>query len=332
MRAAEFGDGGKARAIYATDGERELLVPIIRRGVDADCWDAVSPYGYGGPVYTDDFSRDFIDAALRAIVKRLHETGCVSWFIRLHPLLNADWESSVGALVEQGMTVSIDLTKSDEEHWREMRTDHRRNIAKALRAGVTTHIDRDFDALPTFIRLYNETMRRLGAAPSYFFDERYYYALVAEAGANLRLFVAEEAGEIIGATLFSVAWDAGILQYYLVGTDQRYQHRYPSKVMTHAARNWGRERGLKRLHLGGGVGGSSLDSLFRFKRGFSPDTHVFKTQRVVVHPERYVRLCGGDESVLSDLEGYFPAYRRDTADAVDGGVEETLAASGACSR
>lgn len=332
MRASEFSDGGKARAVYATDGQSELLVPIIRRQVDAEGWDAVSPYGYGGPIFSEATSSDFIDEALRAIVGRLRKTGCISWFIRLHPLLNADWQSSVGEIVEQGMTVSIDLTKTEEEHWRETRINHRRNIVKAVKAGVTVHIDRDFVALPTFIRLYNETMRRLGAEPSYFFDERYYHALVAEAGANLRLFVAKEAGEIIGATLFSVAWEAGIIQYHLVGTDQRYQHRYPSKVIAQAARNWGRDRGLKRLHLGGGVGGSSADSLFNFKRGFSPDTHVFKTQRVVVHPERYVRLCDGDESVLSDLKGYFPAYRRDIADALDDGVEETLAASEACSR
>lgn len=332
IRAAEFGDGGKARSVYATDGEQELLVPIICRKVDAEAWDAVSPYGYGGPIVGDDVSRDFIDAALRAIVDRMREAGCVSWFIRMHPLLNPDWQSSVGEVVEQGMTVSIDLTKTEDEHWHETRRGHRKNIVKAVEAGVTVRIDRDFDALSTFVRLYGQTMRRLGAAPSYFFDERYYYALVAETGANLKLFVAEEAGEVIGATLFSVAWGTGIMQAHLFGMDQRYLHRQPYKVITHAARSWGRERGLKRLHLGGGLGGVSSDSLFSFKKGFSPDTHVFRTQRVIVHPERYVSLCGGDESVLSDMKGYFPTYRREPAIAGDDGVGDELAALEVCSR
>ncbi|WP_224002740.1 GNAT family N-acetyltransferase [Cupriavidus pinatubonensis] len=332
MRAAEFGDGGKARAVYATNGEQELLVPIIRRRVDAEGWDAVSPYGYGGPIVSDDVSRKFIDAALRAIVDRLRETGCISWFIRLHPLLNAEWQSSVGQVVEQGKTVSIDLTKSEEAHWRETRRGHRKNIVRAMAEGVTVRIDRDFDDLSTLIRLYSDTMRRLEAAPSYYFDERYYHALVTEIGANLRLFVAEEAGGIIGATLFSVAWDTGIMQAHLFGMDEQYLHRHPYKVITHAARNWGREQGLKRLHLGGGVGGSSSDSLFNFKHGFSPDTHVFRTQRVIVDSKRYMSLCGGDDSVLSDMTGYFPAYRRDSVATRVGGVGEALAKTELCSR
>ena len=326
MRAAEFGDSGKARALYATDGEHELLVPIIRRHVDAQAWDAVSPYGYGGPIASDGVSRDFIDEALRAIVERLRETGCVSWFIRLHPLLNADWQSSVGDVVEQGLTVSVDLAKSEAQHWSETRRSHRQNIVRAVKAGVTVRIDRDVDALPTFVRLYNQTMRRVDAAPSYCFDERYYEVLVAETGANLRLFLAEEAGEIIGATLFSVAWGSGIMQAHLFGMDQRYLHRQPCKVIIQAARNWGRERGLKRLHLGGGVGGSPSDSLFNFKKGFSPDTHVFRTQRVIVDPQRYVALCGGDASTLSDTSGYFPAYRRHNAAAEDRAGDELRAA------
>lgn len=331
MRAAEFGDGGKARAVYATDGEQELLVPIIRRQVDAEAWDAVSPYGYGGPIVSHGVPRDFIDAALSAIVDRLRETGCVSWFIRLHPLLNADWQSSVGEVVEQGMTVSVDLAKSEAQHWRETRRSHRQNIVRAAEAGVTVRIDRDVDALPIFVRLYNQTMRRLDAAPSYCFDERYYEVLVAETGANLRLFLAEEAGQIIGATLFSVAWGAGIMQAHLFGMDQRYLHRHPCKIITQAARNWGRERGLKRLHLGGGVGGSPSDSLFNFKKGFSPDTHVFRTQRVIVDPPRYMALCGGNASTLSDMRGYFPAYRRHVG-AAQGGVGDDLCAAEACPR
>ncbi|KAF7961601.1 GCN5 family acetyltransferase [Cupriavidus sp. UYMU48A] len=332
MRAAEFGDSGKARGLYATDGEQELLMPIIRRHVDAEGWDAVSPYGYGGPVVSDDVSRDFVEAAMRAIVERLRETGCISWFIRLHPLLNAHWRSAMGEVVEQGMTVSVDLTKSADAHWRETRRGHRHDIVKAIEAGVTVRVDHDGSALPTFVRLYNQTMRRVDAAPSYCFDERYYRVLMAETGANLRLFLAEEAGQVIGATLCSVAWDAGIMQAHLFGMDHHYLHRQPSKIITHIARSWGRERGLKRLHLGGGVGGSSADSLFNFKKGFSSDTHVFRTQRVIVDPQRYVALCGGDKSVLADMKGFFPAYRRRAGTAGDGRVGDDLAEVEACRR
>ncbi|GAB3106025.1 hypothetical protein GCM10027081_38290 [Cupriavidus yeoncheonensis] len=325
MRAAEFGDGGKACAVYATDGENELLVPIIRREVDAGGWDAVSPYGYGGPAVSDAVSQDFLDQAMAAIVNRLREAGCISWFIRLHPLLNVDWHSAVGELVEQGRTVSIDLAKTAEEHWQETCSSHRRNIRKSLEAGVTARIDQDFEAMPTFIKLYRQSMERLDAADYYHFDDRYYEALTGGLGASLKLFVAEEGGAIIAAALVTVARAAGIIQAHLYGMDERYAHRQPQKIITHAVRAWGRESGLKRFHLGGGVGGSSSDSLFHFKKGFSPDTHAFRTHRVIVHPEKYLTLCGGDRSVLSDMTRYFPAYRREAATVDAGGGSEALA-------
>ena len=325
MRAAEICDSGTALSVYATDGEQEMLVPIIRRNVGAQGWDAISPYGYGGPIASESASQDFTERAMLAIVARLREAGCISWFIRLHPLLNTDWRCSVGKVVDQGKTVSIDLTKTEEEHWRETSRSHRRNIVKAMEAGVTVRIDQDLAAMATFVELYNRTMDRLGASHYYKFDERYYCALVAGLGQDLKLFIAEEAGTIIAATLFTVARDAGIMQAHLFGMDERYFHRQPYKIITHVARNWGRTHGLRRLHLGGGVGGSSSDSLFSFKKGFSPDTHEFRTQRVIVRPERYLALCGGDRSVLADVRHYFPAYRREAATA--GGDGEVLANS-----
>lgn len=307
--AAERSDHGSAAAVWVTDGTHELLVPLVRRPLDCGSWDATSAYGYGGPVLSSDAPARFADDALGAAIALLREHGCVSWFIRLHPLLNAGWDSRLGLVVEQGETVSMDLTKSPERQWQETQSRHKLGINRARRAGVTVRLDREFATLPRFVELYNETMTRLEASPYYFFDAQYYRTLERALGDDLLLFVAEEAGCVIGSALFTVANGSGIMQYHLSAWDWEYRHRQPTKTVIHAAREWGRTNGLHYLHLGGGLG-SANDSLFEFKRGFSPDTHVYRTQRLVVDPDRYVALSGGDYTTLEDLNGFFPAYRR----------------------
>ena len=307
--AAERSDHGSAAAVRVTDGAHELLVPMLRRPIGWDSWDATSAYGYGGPVLSHDAPAGFADEALGAAIALLRERGCVSWFIRMHPLLNAGWNSGLGLVVEQGETVWVDLTKSAERQWQETQARHKQGINRARRAGVTVRLDREFAGLPRFVELYNATMTRLQASPYYFFDALYYRALARGLGDDLLLFVAEEGGCTIGAALFTVARGSGIMQYHLSAWDWEYRRHQPTKTVIHAAREWGQANGMHYLHLGGGLG-SANDSLFEFKRGFSPDTHVYRTQRLVLDPNRYVALSGGDDATLKNLDGFFPAYRR----------------------
>ncbi|CAJ95241.1 BioF2-like acetyltransferase domain-containing protein [Cupriavidus necator] len=307
--AAQCIDHGSAAAVRVTDGTHILLVPLVRRAISRGTWDATTAYGYGGPVLSAGAPAQFADEALATATALLRERGCISWFIRLHPLLNAGWDSPLGRVVNHGTTVSIDLSKSADRLWQETQKRHKEGISRARRAGVTARLDRDFATLPRFIELYNWTMRRLGAAPYYFFHATHYQMLVRALGGDLLLFVAEQADTVIGGALVTVARGTGIMQYHLAGWDRAYHHYQPTKTVIHSAREWGRVNGLRYLHLGGGLGGSASDSLHEFKRGFSPDTHVYRTQRLVVDPDRYVELCGGDESTLEDLDSYFPAYR-----------------------
>ncbi|CAG9187692.1 GNAT family N-acetyltransferase [Cupriavidus pinatubonensis] len=98
--------------------------------------------------------------------------------------------------------VSIGLTKGAERLWQETQSRHRHDIIQARRAGVSVRLDRDFEALPRFIALYNQTMTRVSALPYYFFDASYYRTLVRMLGKDLLLFVAEQQGRVIGAAPF----------------------------------------------------------------------------------------------------------------------------------
>lgn len=299
---------GRACALHVTDGRGELLLPLVIRDIEGGGIDAISPYGYPGPIHTDS-DPEFLETALEAGREILEQEGLVSAFIRLHPLLNPTPPNSWGTLVEHGSTVSIDLSLPSAEIWGQMRLNHRRDIVRATRLGFVARMDEGWEHLEGFQRLYRSTMERRGAAPFYLFDREYVTQLREALGDRLHLCVVEEAGAVRAAGLFAVT--GSIVEYHLSGMDTASPQLQPVKLMLYYVAMWAKERGCEVLHLGGGVGGGQ-DPLLHFKQGFSPRRHSFRTLRLVINPATYRRLvhAAGHSPDAVDVDGFFPQYRR----------------------
>ena len=92
------------------------------REIDAKYWDATSTYGYGGPLVDDTVTTDELDIMLKGLQDFLYEEGCVSLFMRLHPIINKERERppAIGKIIKHGLTVASDLTKSEEVRYSPM--------------------------------------------------------------------------------------------------------------------------------------------------------------------------------------------------------------------
>jgi len=306
---SEIGEGGTGLGIHARDGHAELFVPLLRRELGNGEWDASSPYGYAGPICNDGASHAFLDAAFQSMVETLKSESCVSWFMRLHPLLNADWQIASGLTVDHGPTVSIDLTQSQEMLRQNLRPAHRRAIRKACEQGMTVSIDTAREHMEAFIDVYHSDMRRLGASSHYLFGRDYFHSLFSTLPDNALLMIAKYRGEFAGGVIFTLAPSAGIMQYHLSTTHAAHRALQPAKLIVHTAALWGKHAGYHQLHLGGGIGAAE-DSLFLFKRGFSHDMRRFRSQRVLVDHQKYRRLSGLGDDARLDVDGFFPAYRQ----------------------
>lgn len=306
----------EARAMIAREGERAMLLPIVLRDVPGrdGIRDAVSPYGYPGPLFQGDIDTAFVADASAAIIARLREEGVISLFVRTHPLLNRDLGglASAGTIVEHGETVSIDLTASTEAIWSATQSGHRNEINRAIRAGARAHLDPDWAHEGAFVELYRATMDRLGASARYLFGLDYVRSLRAVLGPRLHLCVVDIDGALAAAGLFTET--CGIVQYHLSGSDPAFTRQSPTKLMLHYVRGLMQERNNRVLHLGGGLQGAE-DSLFRFKAGFSNQRQPFRTWRVAVDPDRYATLVRATHPTAdpADASGFFPLYRRDVA-------------------
>lgn len=309
-------DGGTARALLVTEDSRSLLLPFVARPIpraSSNEWDAVSPYGYPGPLLLgvpDDERNPFASRALESARQRLREERCVSLFVRLHPLLGPRPTPEGAQLVQHGETVVIDLRKTEAEHWSETMSGHRNEINRAIKSGHRAYFDDAFVHADRFVEIYQATMSRVGASAYYFFDRKYLDHLRRALDTRLKLAVVEIDGAIAAAGLFVET--GAIVQYHLSGTDEAHRKRQPTKLMLHFVRGWARERGDHWMHLGGGVGGAA-DSLFKFKAGFSTETRAFHTLRMIIDEAAYSRLVKEkhpSEGVTTNLGGFFPLYRR----------------------
>ena len=300
--------GGVPAAFHFEKGGRRLLIPLIVREIPGTgLRDAISPYGYPGPVGSSGDAA-FWDAACSVFVTALREAGVVSAFVRMHPLFAAPAPvlAAHGTLVHHGETVSMDLTVSEDEMWKQTRSDHRNHINRAKRAGTRVVFD-DWDRLGEWVEVYHDNMRRVGATSYYFFTTEHLAALHDAVGDHMHLAVALEGDEVVGGNTF-FEYD-GIATGYVSST-RRAPRRYADELLYDQVRRWCKHRGATVFHLGGGKGGS-CDSLFTYKAGFSPRRHPFHTWRVVADSGAYRRMVlerrlGADPA---DLSGMFPSYR-----------------------
>jgi hypothetical protein len=296
---------GQPLAVAVTSDEGSMLVPIVRRELDAGRWDAVSPYGYAGPTF-GEATRDRA-ALLVLAAEHLRTEGCVSWFVRLHPLLDT-WADGHPAVRAHGEVVSIDLTLEDDAFFAGLRKGHRTDLRRGIEDDIRIRTgDHDGD-LAAFVALHQATMAQRSAAEYHRFELDYFAALANGIGGDLVVLLAERGGVAVAGALFTVAESSGIVGYHLAASVPG-PPRGATKLLVTEGRRIGRERGCTRLLLGGGLG-SAEDALFAFKAGFSTDRYRFHTMRIVLDADEYARRCAEIGADPVDVTGYFPGYRR----------------------
>ena len=271
--------------IETASGET-LLAPLIVRDVEGSGErDAISPYGYPGlaPVPASPLDPALIDWSA---------TGLVSVFLR-HTL----GPPPLGGTSERNVVQIADPALAPKS-----RPSDRRQVRRNLEAGYELRLVPGAETSAAeragFLDLYEQTMRRTGAAGHYFFGAAYFERILAAERTWLALATAP-GGELAAASIAAVS--DGFLHYYLSGSaDQRLREAPMKNVVTGLAEH-ADELGLP-LNLGGGL--RRGDALEEFKRGFANRELGWHSSELVCDRAAYERLSGGREPA-----GFFPAYR-----------------------
>ena len=283
--------------------EVELLAPLIVRQIGhGPERDAISPYGYPGlgqRVRTNPsiarVSTDSPEEAAGGIDPAAIDfsaIGLVSVFLR-HRL---------DLVALEGATRRNVVQVADPELPAKSRPSDRRQVRRNLEAGYRLELVPGAATSAAqragFLDLYEQTMRRTGAAAHYFFGAEYFDRILAADRTWLALAYAPDGG--LAAASLAVGSD-GFLHYYLSGSADTHLNDSPMKnIVTHLI-DHARDLSLP-LNLGGGI--TPGDALEDFKRGFANREIPWQTSEIICDPEKYTSLSGNRPS-----GSFFPAYR-----------------------
>lgn len=287
--------------------ERELAV---LPGLEAFAGrrDVVSTYGYGGPLaVVAREGEGFVEDALDAFDAFCRERGVVSEFCRFHPLLgNAEGVRRRYRPALLNQTVWVDLARAEEDIQGDMRSNVRRGVRKALRDGFVIECGQDEDAARRFHALYAQSMRHVGAARRYLFNEAFFPRLLRLHAGQASVCLVSRAGADVAGALY--IWGGSDAHAHFSGLDRSRGESHAGKLAHYAAIMDCQRRGLKRFHFGGGYGGSDADSLMRFKAGFSPLRAAYHVGRRVHDQAAFLEACAA-AGTSPERTDFFPAYR-----------------------
>jgi len=302
---------GATHTLRIESEEGMLVAPLIVREIWG--WggrDAVAPDGYPGIVSGEGRGGLLPDplASLAPSVRTktpppldpaeidFSGTKLVSVFIR----------HSLGPSPLAGATERNVVQIADPGLPRKSRPSDRRQVRRNLEAGYelelvpgreTTGEQRD-----GFLDVYEQTMRRTGAATHYFFGAGYFERIL-EAERTWLVLASGPEGDLAAASIAAVS--DGYLHYYLSGSADSHLRAAPMKNVVTRLVEHATELGLP-LNLGGGI--AAGDALEEFKRGFANRRQAWLTSELICDEVAYAELSAG-----RPRDGFFPAYRANNA-------------------
>jgi hypothetical protein len=271
-------------------------------------FDWETPYGYGGPLAEGEWTRGEREGLSDELREYCRSRGVVSQFVRFHPMIQnqADFEG-LGETRYLRDTIFID-TSDEERIARNMDGKNRNMVRKAERLGVAVSCAPD--SIDAFLEAYRDTMDLRDADEYYYFDEEYFSFMAERLPGNIVFFNAALQGKIVSSALF--LYNDDFMHYHLAGTLREHRNLAASNLILYKASLWACGKGIKALHLGGGI--RAGDSLYGFKKQFNTSGQVkFFVGRSIFDADAYDFLLGlrkdGDPGFAVD-DSYMIGYRK----------------------
>ncbi len=299
----------KAILLKYTEGDYLIGIPLLIRAIEnSSYFDATSVYGYSGPIrkgVTENFDNtNFKNALFNFLTKE----KIVSVFSRLNPFISNQKEilKNIGATIELGNVVNIDLTKDITEQRTIFSKTTKRYINKCRKIFDVRKSNSEEDLIK-FMSLYYENMDRVNAKKHYYFSKEYFLDFIKSKDYETDVLMAidKESQEIVSAAM--MVKTNSIIQYHISGTKNAYLNLSPIRLLIDEMRINGSNGRYKYFNLGGGLGNNE-DELFRFKSSFSKDFKNFKVWKYIVNEDIYNDLVEAKNITDKDSD-FFPLYR-----------------------
>lgn len=312
-KAFELNGDGEACLIYIEVGNSRAANVVMKRDLyDANLFGSIeknqfydfsTPYGYGGMIIEGEEKEEIF----KEYDNYCQNNNIVSEFVRFHPVLkNYEKCRDYYEVVKAGETIAID-SSSLEDVWDNFTSKNRNMIRKAEKNGLKVFWGRDDFILKEFIRLYEETMKRDNADDYYFFSDLLYQSILEDLKYNSLFFYVIKENQIISIAIF--LFTEKTMHYHLSASNVEFRGLAPSNLMIYEAAKWATYNHIDYVHLGGGIGGSETDTLFKFKKSFNrKERQDFYIGKKIFNENIYNYLVELRRDQIKN-DKYFPVYR-----------------------
>lgn len=279
---------------YFERRDRKIACPFAERQFNGTI-DIVTPYGLSGFAGNGD-SFEFAEHWKNFAKNNKYVCGYVS----LNPLLeNKTYFSESDYQAENSIHV-IDLTLSEKKLFANLTKNAKTKLKEWEKTG--SKIITEKTVLKKHFRdLYLESLKRVHAAPIYFFSEETLDFILNLK--NIFLIGAERGGTLEAVSLFTHT--PYIADYYLNASS--LEGRRHSAILLWKAVAHLKSLEIPSLNLGGGI--TEGDGLSKFKARFGGSVYPMGALKQVYDPEKYLELCKVNHVDPDIFKGYFPPYR-----------------------
>ena len=202
---------------------------------------------HGGPLIKND-APDILDFILKKYNEIIVKKAIYSQFRNFR-----DWDSTNiifeknGFVYENHLNILVDLTKSEEQLWKEVHSKRRNEVRRARKEGTSFSVKTSESSLKNCYAILQEVYDRAKLPiPEYSF---FYNLFHMHQEARLLVFTAYYKDEIIGCML-ALCFGDTIYDFY-AGSLKTFYKKYPNDLIPWEVFKWGKKNNFKVFDFGG---------------------------------------------------------------------------------
>lgn len=288
------------------------IKPIIISNEETVFFDAITPYGYSGPISSKDANElDFVEF-WKNVDKWYLKNNVVTEFVRFN--LSNNHLNYSGKIFRTMLNIKGKIIKEDEQ-LKSFNRKVRKNVNKAVREKLESFIyykNISDNKILEFYDIYRSTMIRTNAVDKFHYSLDDFKRFIKFNDEFCAICTVSFNNIPITSELVLVSEDS--IYSFLGGTDEKYFDKRPNDFLKVSVINWARNGNFKYYILGGGNGFE--DGIFKYKKCFFPEDVVdYYTGRKIINKDVYNSLLLKTNQIRmsheldDENEKYFPLYR-----------------------
>lgn len=238
----------------------------------------------GGPVVSNN-DPELFHLILKGYNEKIKSKAIYSQFRNLRDMsgMQVIFEKN-GYVFEDHLNIHVDLTKTEEELWKEVHSKRRNEIRRAYREGTEFRVAEDKGSLRDCYSILREVYHsaKIPLADFSFFENLLDHS---DRKSGIRIFTAVYEQQIIGCMLALVFRDT-IFDMY-AGSYRKYYGKYPNDLIPWEVFKWGRANGYRLFDFGGAGKPGVTYGVRDYKKKFGGTTVNFGRFELIHKPMNY---------------------------------------------